>query len=67
MYEILLNNKILAEDKRKVVQAFPHSVLILPENTNGITNCYSNNEFALRIKDIKNKIEKLNDIEVILK
>jgi len=67
MYKILNNNKLLIAEKRKVVQVFPHSVLILPKESDEVFQCYSNNEFESQIRNIHNKIDELSNIEVSLK
>ncbi|CAI2387821.1 unnamed protein product [Moneuplotes crassus] len=64
LYVILLRNSELIKEKREVVHAFPHSVLIIPEQIDSITDCYCNNEFRPKIADINSKVEGLKKVNV---
>ncbi|CAI2376882.1 unnamed protein product [Moneuplotes crassus] len=64
MYQMILENTKLAEEKLKVVQEFPHPVLILPQQIEESSNCYSNEEFEEKIQPLNQEIQELRHIQV---
>ncbi|CAI2386448.1 unnamed protein product [Moneuplotes crassus] len=67
MYAMILENKKLAGEKQKVVQEFPHPVLIIPEKLTRLSQCYSNDQFESQIKSLNHKIEELDQVKVVIK
>ncbi|CAI2378185.1 unnamed protein product [Moneuplotes crassus] len=67
MYKMILENRKLAKEKQKVVQEFPHPVLILPQKIKKSSPCYSNDQFEQKIKALNQKVQELDNIKVTLK
>ncbi|CAI2381894.1 unnamed protein product [Moneuplotes crassus] len=67
MYQMILENRKLMNEKQKVVQEFPHPVLILPQKMSEMSHCYSNEQFEQRIKTLDHKIKALDSVQVELK
>jgi hypothetical protein len=67
LYKTIHYNENLITQNKKVVEVFPHGVII--ENTtfeerNNI--CFANKEFTSQIRNIRSRIEELENIEVTL-
>ncbi|CAI2370184.1 unnamed protein product [Moneuplotes crassus] len=67
MYHMILDNIKLANEKQKVVQQFPHPVLILPQKISEDSKCYSNDQFESKIKALDGKIQRLDRVQVAVK
>ncbi|CAI2382741.1 unnamed protein product [Moneuplotes crassus] len=67
MYQMILENDKLAKEKQKVVQQFPHPVLILPQEISEDFKCYSNDQFEHKIKALNQVMKELDDVEVSFK
>ncbi|CAI2373961.1 unnamed protein product [Moneuplotes crassus] len=67
MYSIILKNNKLVKEKAKLMQEFPHPVLILPQRISDESKCYPNNQFEASIKTLNRKIQRLEKVKVILK
>jgi hypothetical protein len=61
MFAMIVKNSILIEEITRIIQAFPHAVLI----EKGL-NCYSNQEFEKSIKKINEHMDELDNIKVRL-
>ncbi|CAI2380872.1 unnamed protein product [Moneuplotes crassus] len=66
MYRMILENRKLVKEKQKVVQEFPHPVLILPQKMSKLSKCYPNDQFEQRIKTLNHKIQALDKVQVEL-
>ncbi|CAI2383010.1 unnamed protein product [Moneuplotes crassus] len=64
IYLMILKNDKLAKEKQKVVQQFPHPVLILPQKISKFSKCYPNDQFEKKIKALNQRIEKLDQVKV---
>lgn len=67
LYEIIIKNNTLMQEKKEVVQTFPHSVLIIPENFEKAGTCYWNNEFDSKIQRLNESIQSLKNIKISTK
>ncbi|CAI2372652.1 unnamed protein product [Moneuplotes crassus] len=67
MYNMILENERLATEKQKVVQQFPHPVLIIPQKISGDCRCYSNDQFESKIQALDQEIHRLDQIQVVVK
>ncbi|CAI2373789.1 unnamed protein product [Moneuplotes crassus] len=67
MYLIILKNNKLVKEKAKMMQEFPHPVLILPQRISDKSKCYPNNQFEASIKTLNRKIQRLEQVKVTLK
>ena len=59
LYTIIVKNEKLALENRKIIEAFPHAVLIQSKY-----DWYTNNEFDSNIAEIQGKLDNLNNIIV---
>jgi ABC-type multidrug transport system fused ATPase/permease subunit len=59
LYAAIVKNTKLIEEINKIIQAFPHAVLIQSDS-----ECYTNHEFKKSIKSIDEKIDELESITV---
>ncbi|CAI2387541.1 unnamed protein product [Moneuplotes crassus] len=66
LYTLLLKNEKLVKEKRRVVEVFPHSVLIIPQK-GPMNNCYCNNEFKSKIAQLDGHIKELEKVKISLK
>lgn len=64
LYTILIKSERLVQEKREVVETFPHSVLIIPKNLADSDLCYSNKEFDMKIKKLREDVESLKHISI---
>ncbi|CAI2383227.1 unnamed protein product [Moneuplotes crassus] len=64
MYQMILENKKLVEEKQKIMQQFPHPILILPQKISELSKCYPNDQFEKKIKTLNQKIKELDKVQV---
>jgi len=67
LYITILKNEDLIGQNKKVIQAFPHGVIIDSMHTNDSKVCFSNDEFNSKIRNIRNRVTELANVEVTLK
>ena len=59
LYRVILKNERLIAEMKKIIQLFPHGVLIHSEDT-----CFTNEEFDSNIKRIRERLEELDNVAV---
>ena len=67
LYITILKNEDLIGQNKKVIQAFPHGVIIESANINEVKICFSNDEFNSKIRNIRNRVSELANVEVTFK
>lgn len=64
LYKIILKNDRLLREMIKVLEIFPHGVIISPKDSGEVKESFINNEFEQQIRNLNNRIELLKDIDI---
>ena len=64
LYSYILKWERLIKENKKILQIFPHGVIITDEGNKGSSKWFSNEEFDRNIWKIKERLDELNKVEV---
>ena len=65
LYQIIMKNEKLIWEMRKLLEAFPHGVLIkFQQPSDEFSSVFTNEEFNKQIYQIRNKIEELDNLPI---